>query len=306
MQKTRLPLVMLLGLAALALLSGCAGAAPTPAEAMREAGEQVAQEIAAQPVVLSATPTPTPTPEPTATPTETSTPTPEATPTPDAEAIVRRIQEKLSQEQQVYRNDMWVKLRGSSAYKDILVWGNLKLTEALGINYDLAQLVKQGHDVRIVWVGKNWRYAKGSQGGLLSGQPAFCLFPDEKYARKRARFVATEVVPLNGPANFFLGDRGVPPTRRYEHAWDIFGTRGRSAYDGQVVDRQAEHDLIVLVDGQVAGGAHLRTVQDNDPNEFRKEGEEGRFNIFITPYNTNDVPAEVRGYVEQCVNLSMP
>ncbi len=76
MQKTRLPLVMLLVLAALALLSGCAGTAPTPTQAMQKAEEQVP----AQPVVVSATPTPTPTPEPTATPTETSTPTPEATP----------------------------------------------------------------------------------------------------------------------------------------------------------------------------------------------------------------------------------
>ena len=301
MQKTRLPLVMLLGLAALALLSGCAGTAPTPTDAMREAEGQVP----AQPVVLTATPTPTPTPEPTATPTETSTPTPEATPTPDAEAIVRRIREKLSQDQQVYRNDMWVKLRGSSAYKDILVWGNLKLTEALGINYDLAQLVKQGHDVRIVWVGKNWRYAKVSNIHPLSGQPSFCLMPDVKYASKRNRFVAQEILPLNSPAEFFLSDRGVPASRRSEMAWDIFGTRGRSAYDGQVVDRQAEHDLIVLVDGEVKGAVHLRTVQDNDPNEFRDPEGRGRFNVFITPY-TDDVPAELRGYIAQCVNLSMP
>ncbi|GEM_PF-5674060 len=303
MRKTRLPLVMLLGLTALLLLNGCAGAAPTPAEAMREAEGQAP----AQPVVLSATPEPTetPTPEPTATPTETSTPTPEATPTPDAEAIVQRIREKLSQEQQVYRNDMWVKLRGSSAYKDILVWGNLKLTEALGINYDLAQLVKQGHDVRIVWVGKNWWYSKGSYGHPLQGVAAFCLFPDTKYAMARGRFIAKEVMPVNNSADFFLRDKGVPISRRNAIAWDIFGTRGRSAHTGEAVDIQAEHDLIVLVDGEVKGAVHLRTVQDNDPNEFRKEGEEGRFNIFITPY-TNNVPAKLEEYVKQCVNLPMP
>ncbi len=300
MRKTCLPLVMLLVLAALLLLSGCAGTAPTPTQAMREAEGQVP----AQPVELTATPTLTPTPEPTETPTPTPTPTPEATPTPDAEAIVRRIQEKLSQEQQVYRNDMWVKLRGSSAYKDILVWGNLKLTEALGINYDLAQLVKQGHDVRIVWVGKNWEYSKEGYSYALE-KAAFCLFPDTKYASKRSRFVASEITPLNGAATFFLSDRGVAPTRRYELAWNIFGTRGRSAYDGQVVDIQAEHDLIVLVDGEVKGAVHLRTVQDNDPNEFRDPEGRGRFNIFVTPYE-NSIPAEFEAYVAQCANQPVP
>jgi len=279
MQKTRLPLVMLLGLAALALLSGCASAAPTPAQALQAAEEQVP----AQPVVLSATPTPTPTPEPT--PTPTPTPTPEATPTPDAEAIVQRIREKLSQELQVYRNDMWVKLRGSSAYKDILVWGNLKLTEALGINYDLAQLVKQGHDVRIVWVGENWWASRGSSSSPLIGQPAFCLLPDTRYAQKRGRFIAGEVKPLNDPATFFLSDRGVPRSRRSEISWNLFGFRGRSAYDGQSSDIRGGHNLIILINGNPITGVHLTTVQDNDPSQFWSDEVMGRYHIHIEVLN---------------------
>ncbi|GEM_PF-4269811 len=79
MQKTRLPLVMLLGLAALALLSGCAGAAPTPAEAMREAKAAVPAVVTVTAADLMS-PTPSQTPTPTETPTPTPTPTPEATP----------------------------------------------------------------------------------------------------------------------------------------------------------------------------------------------------------------------------------
>ena len=95
MQKTRLPLVMLLGLVALALLSGCADAAPTPAEAMREAEAAVPAAVTVTAADLR--PTPTPTPEPTATPTPTPTPTPEATPTPDAEAKAQQDLQELQQ-----------------------------------------------------------------------------------------------------------------------------------------------------------------------------------------------------------------
>ncbi len=63
MQKTRLPLVMLLGLAALALLSGCTGAAPTPAEAMREAKAAVPAVVTVTAAdLMSPTPSQTPTP----------------------------------------------------------------------------------------------------------------------------------------------------------------------------------------------------------------------------------------------------
>ncbi len=95
MLKTRLPLVMLLGLAALALLSGCAGTVPTPAQAMREAEGQVPGGVVLTAEDLTATPTPTPTPEPTATPTPTPTPTPEATPTPEIVWTTEEIFEVL-------------------------------------------------------------------------------------------------------------------------------------------------------------------------------------------------------------------
>ncbi|GEM_PF-6145427 len=222
MTQTRLPLVMLLGLAALALLSGCAGAAPTPTQALQAAEEQAP----AQPVVVSATPTPTPTPEPTATPTETSTPTPEATPTPDAEAIVRRIREKVEAQFGAEKSvSIFRMFDGRQAGKYNVAFVTGEMMKWLEIAPELRALLDQGADVTVVLYVRNLGYYIQSSGQSLSGlKAAFCV-PLRRGALSPVVGDERKVTPLDATARTYLAAKST----EYRETSDLVGIRGTNA-----------------------------------------------------------------------------